>query len=156
MDHRSISPSPGFPKTAQAEKGQSLLEVALVIIILLWLLAGIVDLGRVFFTWIAIRDAAQEGATFASICPPNGPGNAQKIRDHVKATSHFPVDMSSPSITVSSGFTEQPTPGSQVYVSVTYTDFRFIMPLISVILDDGTLDIQATANDISLSFECPE
>ena len=31
------------------------------------LVAGVIDIGRAFFTYIALRDAAQEGAAFASI-----------------------------------------------------------------------------------------
>ena len=51
------------------EKGQSLVEFALVLVFLLSLLAGIFDLGRAFFAYIIIRDAAQEGAVFGSIAP---------------------------------------------------------------------------------------
>ncbi len=53
------------------EHGQSLVELALTITILMVLLAGTIDLGRAFFTWLAMRDAAQEGASFGSINPPS-------------------------------------------------------------------------------------
>ena len=51
------------------EKGQSLVELALTLLIILTLLAGAVDLGSAFFSYVAIRDAAQEGALFGSIKP---------------------------------------------------------------------------------------
>ena len=51
------------------ESGQSLVELAVSIIILLILLAGVVDLGRVAYYYIAMRDAAQEAASYASIFP---------------------------------------------------------------------------------------
>ncbi len=55
----------------QLEKGQSLLELALVILIVILLVSGIVDLGRALFYFQAMRDAAQEGAAFGSAFPVN-------------------------------------------------------------------------------------
>jgi Flp pilus assembly protein TadG len=43
------------------EKGQSLTEFAVSVVILLILLAGTVDAGRAFFTFMSLRDG-QEGA----------------------------------------------------------------------------------------------
>jgi hypothetical protein len=46
------------------EKGQSLVELAIGITILLWLLSGIVDVGRAIFTQFALQDAAEEGLVY--------------------------------------------------------------------------------------------
>lgn len=54
-------------ENASREKGQSLMEFSLSLVVLLVLLAGVVDLGRAFFTYITLRDAAQEGASYASV-----------------------------------------------------------------------------------------
>lgn len=150
---QKFSKSEPFP-SSNPEKGQSLIEMAVAVVILLLLLAGIVDLGRMFFTYIALREAAQEGAAYASICPPDSdfPGNGEKISNHVKTSSHFPVNLSAPNIMVSSGFSSDPSPGSQVYVTVTYQNFNFIMPILNLI--DG--NFSATAYDVSLQYECPE
>ncbi len=51
------------------ESGQSMVEFALVLVFLLALLAGVFDIGRAFFAYIIIRDAAQEGAVYGSIAP---------------------------------------------------------------------------------------
>ena len=56
-------------KKNQKESGQSMLELAISIIVLLILLAGVVDLGRVAYYYIAMRDTAQEAASYASIFP---------------------------------------------------------------------------------------
>ncbi len=53
------------------ESGQSLVELSAMMVILLILLAGVVDLGRLAFYYIAMRDAAQEAASYASIFPNN-------------------------------------------------------------------------------------
>jgi len=46
-----------------------LVEFALVIPLLLLMLVGVADLGRAFRTYIAITNAAREGARYASIKP---------------------------------------------------------------------------------------
>lgn len=136
----------------EKEKGQSLLEMAVSMIVLLMLLGGIVDFGRLFFTYIALREAAQEGATYASICPPGNVDNTMKIDNHVRASSQAPVDLTSYStIMVNAAFTSNPTPGSQLYVRVTYRNFHFIMPFLNMI----QFDLAATAYDVALQFECP-
>src|SRR3990172_4698508 len=51
------------------EKGQSLVEFSLMIIILTSLLLGILDIGRAYFTFLALQDAAGEGASYAAQYP---------------------------------------------------------------------------------------
>jgi Flp pilus assembly protein TadG len=53
--------------THKKEQGQSLVELSISLVILLILAAGLVDLGRAFFTYITLRDAAQEGASYAAV-----------------------------------------------------------------------------------------
>jgi hypothetical protein len=45
--------------------GQSLIEVALVIPLLLLLILGIIDLGRLAYAWVTVQYAAGAGARFA-------------------------------------------------------------------------------------------
>ena len=52
-----------------AERGQSLVEMSLMLVILLTILSGVIDLGRGFFSYIAIQNAAGEGALYAAINP---------------------------------------------------------------------------------------
>ena len=52
------------------ERGQSLVEMALVLPLLLLLVAGIIDFGRAYNNYIIITNAAREGARAASR-PPN-------------------------------------------------------------------------------------
>jgi len=57
------------PMNTQSEKGQSLLELAVVLVFILILLAGVVDLGRMMYEYLTMRDAAQEGAGYGAIYP---------------------------------------------------------------------------------------
>ena len=52
------------PKSRRS-KGQSIVEFALVVPVMLLLLGGAIDLGRVFYSQIAITDSAREGALWA-------------------------------------------------------------------------------------------
>jgi hypothetical protein len=53
----------------KAEKGQSLVEFSLSLVLLLLLLSGLLDLGRVYFTFVALEDAAGEAALYLSLNP---------------------------------------------------------------------------------------
>src|SRR5688572_28961425 len=50
-------------------RGQSLVEVALSMPILLLVLCGLIDLGRVYFTHVALEDIAGEASLYLSINP---------------------------------------------------------------------------------------
>ncbi|MBN1373663.1 MAG: pilus assembly protein [Anaerolineaceae bacterium] len=53
----------------KSERGQSLLELAVSLTLLLLMLAGLVDLGRLFMNLMALRDAVQEGALYGAMYP---------------------------------------------------------------------------------------
>ncbi len=54
---------------SRSERGQSMVEMALTMTILLVVLSAVLDLGRGFFSFIAIQNAAAEGALYAAINP---------------------------------------------------------------------------------------
>ncbi len=54
---------------ARKQGGQSLVELAISLTVMLLLLAGAVTFGMAFFSYVAIRDAAQEGALYGSFNP---------------------------------------------------------------------------------------
>lgn len=53
----------------KAHKGQSLMELAVSLVIMLIIVTGLIEIGRLMFYYIAMRDAAQEGAMYASLYP---------------------------------------------------------------------------------------
>jgi len=82
------------------QRGQSMVELALSFTMLMFLLSATVDVGRAFYAYIAIRDAAQEGAAYGSLNPTDVPG----IAEHVRFSSTDPfdlTDLSSVNISVS-------------------------------------------------------
>ena len=56
-----------FKRFLHAEKGQAMVEFALVLPLLLALLCGIVDFGWLYYNQITLNNAAREGARYAVI-----------------------------------------------------------------------------------------
>ena len=128
------------------EKGQGLVEFAVGITFLLVLLAGVLDLGRGYFSYIALQDAAQEGASYASIAPTDIDG----IRERVRATSSNPIDFvlfddSQIDVQLPGGSCT----GNDVKVTVEI-DFRLVAPFFS----GNSLTLSAEATDTILQDSC--
>lgn len=70
-------------------KGQALVEFAVSLVIILILLSGAVELGIGLFQYIQLRDAAQEGALFGSVCPDRHDLIEQRARN----SSNSPLDL---------------------------------------------------------------
>ena len=56
-----------FRKIRKSEKGQALVEFALVLPILLIVLCGIIDFGWLYYNQITLNNAAREGARYAVV-----------------------------------------------------------------------------------------
>jgi hypothetical protein len=128
------------------ENGQGLVEFAVGITFMLVLLAGILDLGRAYFSYIALQDAAQEGASYASIAPSDIDG----IRDRVRASSSGPIDFvplddSQIEVLLLGGSCT----GNGIRVTVKI-DFRLVAPFFS----GNFLPLSAEATDTILQDTC--
>jgi len=53
----------------KAERAQSFVEVAIAMPVLLLILSGLLDLGRLYFTYVALEDGVGEAALYLSINP---------------------------------------------------------------------------------------
>jgi len=53
----------------KSQRGAAAVEFALVAIVFFMLLIGIVEMGRVLFTWNAAAEATRYGARVAVVCP---------------------------------------------------------------------------------------
>ncbi len=120
------------------EKGQSIVEVAVLFPVLMLLLMGVVDLGRAYYAMVALNDAAEEGAMYASI----DPGNLTEIQNRaVHASSGLiTFDVNRVSRAPSSGFTA----GEPVTVTVTY-DFDIYTPIMQTFFESGSFTFRGEA-----------
>jgi len=142
----------------KSERGQSLVELALSFTFLMLLVGGAIDLGRAFFTFITLRDAAQEGAIFGSYEPTDQCG----VKDRVRASATSPIDtdgIADANITVSYSGGTPPDPGDGITVQVTY-DFEVSMPLLGSVIGGQSFPITAAITDTVMkttttSTSCP-
>jgi hypothetical protein len=86
-------------KTQKHERGQSLVELSISLLVLLYLLSGAVEFGLAFFQFVQLRDAAQEGALYGSMgltnkLQPQSPDtDLYKIEQRVRNASSSPIDL---------------------------------------------------------------
>lgn len=131
-----------------------MVEMALMMTILLVILSAVLDLGRGFFSFIAIQNAAAEGALYAAINPrcvnAGVPGCANPNNVEFRARNESPdglVDKANMAISVScvnnncafGALTE----GNPITVTVAYT-FKLVGPF-SPVTPDGNLYFRAHA-----------
>ena len=148
--------------TQKTERGQSLTEFALALVILLTLVAGVVDLGRMFFAYIIIRDAAQEGAVYGSIADKSDLTAFQsEVENRVKEAftdpdnpGDTPIDISKLSVQANVIGATCATPGSGVRVKVDYA-VPVTMPFLGTIIGSQEMKMSAIVENAILSPACP-
>ena len=137
------------------ERGQSLVEFSLSMVLILILLAGLVDFGRAVFTYMALRDAAQEGATYGAV----NPTLTNAIEDRVFGSSTMLQGLQSPGesaspVTIDISIIGDACTGNGIQVDVAYEAFPLTMPFIGAMIGTQTVGISASATDTILSPKC--
>lgn len=137
-------------KRNRRERGQSLVELAVSFTILMLLLSMTVDLGRAYFSYVAVREAAEEGALHGSLNPDDLSG----IEARVRTSSNAPVDLSDTTlVNVSVQYSGDHCAGNAISVTVSYT-FTFTMPFLAPIVGTNQFDLLATSSSTILRPEC--
>jgi Flp pilus assembly protein TadG len=162
--------------SSKGQRGQSLVELALSLTVILMLLAGAVDFGMAFFSYTAIRDAAQEGALYGSINGPTDqllPNPPDDICNHVRRASSSPIDLQ----TVMTHCNDGTTSGNYILVTLTNGsgtycqgltagtanavrveigyNYPIIMPFLGVIIGGQSIQLRASVTDTILQSICP-
>ncbi len=106
------------------EKGQALVEFALLVPIFLILMFAIVDFGMGFYSWITVTNGAREGARLGAVL-----ASADEITDRVYDSVVLPDEDTKMTVTVTNA---QGAPGESVVVQVDY-DYDFMTPLAGLV-----------------------
>ncbi len=138
----------------KSERGQSLVELAISLVILLYLLSGAVEFGILFFQYVQLRDAAQEGALYGSINPPSNAADAAKInaiKDRAKNASSSPIKLlTDPGVDVIVTVTDgKYCEGGSLQVTVKYPH-KVFMPFMSTFIGP-TRELKAEVTDTILT-----
>ena len=138
------------------ERGQSLVELAISLTVILLLLTGAVEVGLALFQYVSMRDAAQEGALYGSLNPDdvdNIKARAQAAAQDVLTldVADIEVAYSDPSLVPQC---EGLTDGVPHALTVTITFAHPVtMPLIGAWLGDS-IDLRAGVTDTILQPRC--
>jgi Flp pilus assembly protein TadG len=128
------------------ERGQALVELALVLPLFLLLLLGIVQFGTVFRDYIALTDATRVGAREASVSRSIQPESA-RIPNVIARVEKAAVnlDKSKISVTVEPVMTDGVTAGWEQSGDVTVrATYPFHISIIGLVVFDGLLHSRTT------------
>lgn len=147
------------------ERGQSLVEIAISLPVIILLLLGTVDFGMAIFSYSIIRDAAQEGALYGSF----NPDNKAEIENRARNISPLgedeifssPVDLTNKELVQvevkAIGDSCQGTTGSKpnsLRVRVRFY-YPILMPFIGSIIGSDTIPLTGSATNVILQPPCP-
>lgn len=139
------------------ERGQSLVELAISIVVLMFLLAGAVEFGLVFFQFVQLRDAAQEGALYGSVCLPTCTDDDIVTRATGASTS--PIDLvNDPSLEVVVTWVDgngdlKNCEGDGVEVKMIY-QHKIFLPFIPQMIGGDVITLPASVTDTVLVPAC--
>ena len=134
----------------KSERGQSLTELAVSFTLLMTMLSVAVDGGRLFFSYIAVREAAEEGALHGALYPEDHSG----IDDRVRTSSSTPVDLTDEAtVSIQHVNIGSACAGNLIRVTVVHT-FNLAMPFVGVILGSQEFPLSATATATVLRPGC--
>lgn len=154
-------------KLIKSQRGQSLVELGISLLILLYLLSGAAEFGVLFFQYVQLRDAAQEGALYGSMNPyidsnANGkfdvgePVNQAAIETRARAASGSPIDLTDPAVIIvatSADGSNMFCEGHGLQVTVSFTHHIF-MPFMPQILNQSDIPLTAKVVDTILTPIC--
>lgn len=154
-------------KKLSGQSGQSMTEFAISLVVLMIVLAGLVDASRAMFTFMAMRDAAQEGAIYGSTTPWDETGiitrahmSSTMIEDMMTAPCSFPSGECPAVEVVFTDATSPATPlvncqGDEILVRVRFPHFPITMPFLGTLIGGQDVPITATITDTVLRPLCP-
>ncbi len=140
----------------RTQSGQSLIELALILLFLIILVAGIVDLGRVLFYYVTLRDAAQEGAVYGAIYPYECDAIVSRAKGPLKNGG---IDGAEIYVKIAgencrSATASQACAGNMIEVMVTKRDFPLTMPLLGTLIGSEHLKLSSNIKGTILRPSC--
>ena len=145
-------------KVKKSERGQGLVEFAIGLLVLLYLIVVIADGARALYTYLSMRDAVQEGAIYASIHPADTSEIENRVRNASNLLSGLGGDIAITIAPTTSGKYCMGTTGGSphgITISINYPDFPLAMPFMSTLIGSQSVAISASVTDTILSPLCP-
>jgi len=154
----------GKRNLTRGQRGQSLVELAITLPILILLLLGTLDFGMAIFSYSMLRDAAQEGAFYGSFNPANVAEIENRARNisprSGNAIFSSPVhlrdkDLIKVTVRALGDFCQGAENGvaNSIQVKVSYK-YPFLMPFIGRLIGSNTIPLTGTATNVILQPQC--
>jgi Flp pilus assembly protein TadG len=133
-------------------RGQGLVEFAIILPILVLIVLGTIDFGRVLFSWIQVMNAAREGAAYAAFNPNDSGGIQLRVDQETNAQSQRGEGTQTISVTCNRADNGATVPcdaafvaglGSTITVKVS-EEFTFLTPLVNSLFPDFIMSAAAT------------
>ena len=139
------------------QKGQSLIELAFGLVILLVIVTGTIELGRLMFQYVAMRDAAQEGAVFNSLYPTACNQTTERIRNSLYSAdrSAINVDILVNGVSCSQATSADACSSKEVVVKVEQPDYRIAVPFLGAIIGTQSINLNTTVRATIIRPPCP-
>jgi len=148
------------------QSGQSLVELAISLMIILMLLLGAVEISLALFQYVTIRDAAQEGAVYGSIKPEDEAGI--QFRAAAAASDVLNIDPTAVEVKINDksvtdaiasneaceGIPSGGTAPNSLTVTIIF-DHHIAFPLVEPMIGTDTTRLTATVTNTILRPICP-
>jgi hypothetical protein len=145
----------------KSQKGQSFVELSMLLVVLLIILAGVADFGRAYMIFLEMRDAAQEGMAYGAFSPNDFTGIEIRIRE----TLTDPFDLSGPGVVTivpslsnpskpCSGFDPATMEPNEIQVTLLY-QMPLATPFLGTIINSQEIPLVATVSNSILTPVCP-
>jgi len=135
-------------------KGQSMTEFAVGLVVIILILVGAVDVGRAVMTYLALRDAAQEGALYASINRTDTNG----IETHVWGSSTLLTGLhndASANVSVQISYMGIDTcTGYPIKIAVSYDNFPITTPFFGTFMGRQSISLRGEVVETILQPPC--
>jgi len=136
-------------KKYKNERGQSLVEMAISLVLVLLLLSGVVEFGIAFFQFIQLRDAAQEGALYGATNPTDTDG----ITARIQGSSNTPIDLTTVTPVIIYENSSKKCEGWGITIQLTF-NHKVFMPFIPQVIGSSTIPLKASVTDTILYPAC--
>ena len=140
-------------KEQKNEKGQSMVEFAFMLVFIIILFSGVVDLGRMFFSYITLRDASEEGVSYGIIDPTN----CSQIEDRVRSMlddESIQVDVLIDGVACNLATATNACMGREINVSVANPQFPMTMPFVGSMIGSQTINLDASISGTIITPIC--
>jgi Flp pilus assembly protein TadG len=141
-----------------SEKGQSFIELGASLVVLLLILVGVAEFGMFMFQYMAMRDAASEGAVFASMYPTACNQTIERIKRDLYNVDPAEIEVIvkvNGAICVQDhvNATDACAPNG-VNVTIHQPNYPITMPFLGAVLGRQSFDISVTTTSTILRPSC--